>query len=175
MTTVEEPKTEDKRRVELLSDLRMLLNWLEANPDVPLPRYGVEISVHVGHDNDEDGIRLVREAAKHAGVDVTRSAGGAHHHANKRFGMAAYQAIYVERDHMADYDRRQEIARKLTAEDLAEAAPEHCVCCTDDCGDRRGHVPVIDVAPDSLGFITHVERCNCGAGLPCDKAEARHG
>ncbi len=112
-TVTVETTTVDKRRVELLSDLRVLLNWLEANPDVPLPRHGVEISVHVGHDNDEDGIRLVHEAAKSAGVEVVRSAGGAHHHANKQFGLASYQAIYIERGHMADFDRRQQIARDL--------------------------------------------------------------
>lgn len=161
MTTVYEPKTDHQRRVELLSDLRVLLNWLEAHPEVPLPRT-VEISCHVSHGSDEEGIGLLHAAARAAEVEVTYTADGAHHHATRSFGLASYDAVYVERQRMADWDRQQEIARRLVQEEKAAAEPAHCVCCTYDCGDRRGHVL------DDRQFVTP-ELCVCGDFWPCER------
>lgn len=54
-------------------------------------------------------------------------------------------------------------AAGLLDEMATEAAPPaHCVCCTYDCGDRRGHVL------DDRQFVTP-QRCVCGDYWPCER------
>ena len=51
----------------------------------------------------------------------------------------------------------------LAAANAGQADPQHCVCCTYDCGDRRGHVL------DDRQYVTP-ERCVCGDYWPCERS-----
>ncbi len=57
------------------------------------------------------------------------------------------------------------VAKRAAAEHLDEMAQEQpaeeCVCCTYDCGDRRGHVR------SDRKF--DVDMCNCGRNWPCER------
>jgi len=109
-------------RTEVLSDLRMLLNWLEANPDVPVVRFDAHISHCIGGDDDEVGIKEIHRIADAAGVEVTRS--GEHHRVSVEFGAARYEAYYVERQHMADYSEfMKPYHERQIAKRAAEATP----------------------------------------------------
>lgn len=67
---------------------------------------------------------------------------------------------------LAEIDRAHEA---LLAHQAKVAADARCVCCTYDCGDRRGHIKVDDVISTRAGGIPY-ERCNCGQAWPCPNA-----
>lgn len=61
-------------------------------------------------------------------------------------------------------------AAEMLDEMAHEQPAEKCVCCTHDCGDRRGHVQVVRIV-DMLGVPAYeVAECNRGRDWPCELA-----
>lgn len=91
-------------RAKRIADMRALLDFLEAHPDAPLPRYGWGIQKAVsGSDmTDDQGIAAVRAAAEVIGAEV--NGGGDRWDTEHRIGSARYRVYYVMRDEMRRYD-----------------------------------------------------------------------
>lgn len=95
--------TKDKR-TEQIAAARQMLDWLEANPDVPLTPWGSDLSVShpILAATDEDGMAQIQAIAVHIGEDVTTYALD-YPAATKSFGAVEYRAYYVPRDEMDEH------------------------------------------------------------------------
>lgn len=105
---------EEKRRVELLSDARVLIAWLEANPDVPVDSIG--ITYHVPSGDDERGVAELHRIAAAMNAPVRVEADGEHHIATTTVGRVGYRAVYIEREHMRRYDEHMKSYREANRE-----------------------------------------------------------
>lgn len=86
---------EAERRVDVLADLRVMLDWLEANPDVLFDSYTARMSHIVLTDDDAIGTAEVRRVAEALGVQTVTSPGAGHLSAELAFGAASYRIVYV--------------------------------------------------------------------------------
>ena len=93
--------SDQERRKQVIDDLREMLDWLEAHPDVPLDRYGARLGYSISGEQDERGHRTVADIA--TALDSTVKTSGSHHRATRSWGVATYEATYIDRDHMAEY------------------------------------------------------------------------
>jgi hypothetical protein len=71
-------------RAQTIADTRRMLDWLEANPGIPLRAWGFEILVGA------DGREAVDDLAEAMGVTASHTTSA--HRAVKRFGLASYVA-----------------------------------------------------------------------------------
>lgn len=71
-------------RAQTIADARELLDWLEANPAIPMRAWGLEVLVGA------DGREQVEDLALVMGVTATTTTSA--HRAIKRFGLASYVA-----------------------------------------------------------------------------------
>lgn len=92
-------------RAKLLADAHALIAFLEDHPEVPIGQWDVRVSHSVSTDADDDaaGRAAVERIADFLGVEVKVS-GGTHHRARLSFGHVEYEATYIERQHMAEYN-----------------------------------------------------------------------
>ncbi|MFC4007957.1 hypothetical protein ACFOY2_12040 [Nonomuraea purpurea] len=92
-------------RERLIADLRGLADLLDKNPHLPVPKYGVRVSVHPRYDTDAtseaEAIAEVERIAALLGV-ATRAEDG-QHVAWADFGTVSYEAVVVTQ---AAMDRR---------------------------------------------------------------------
>jgi hypothetical protein len=82
-------------RAQIIADLRTLLDFLEAHPDVPIDPFSARISFCVREKDDADGTAAVEAVAKSLGVEVDRDA---HVTAERVFGCATYRVFYNPRE-----------------------------------------------------------------------------
>ncbi|MEV4473257.1 hypothetical protein [Nonomuraea sp. NPDC049504] len=99
--------TSDAHRGRFVEALRGLADFLDRNPDLPVPRYApVRMSVHPLYDTDAateaDALAEVERIAAVLGVTIRSEAG--HHIACLDFGLVAYEAVLVTQ---AAMDRRE--------------------------------------------------------------------
>lgn len=110
------------RRAQWLADGRALLDFIEANPDLPQNQYsGIEVRYHALLDDDDDeAMAAVDAIAKQLGTPVTTpDMPGSHYETEIRFGSASYRAIAVLkawRERRAAIDRLGEAALAEQAE-----------------------------------------------------------
>ncbi|HEV2377581.1 MAG TPA: hypothetical protein VGS19_36130 [Streptosporangiaceae bacterium] len=82
-------------RQRFILGLRGLAEFLDANPAVPVPLHGEQITVHV-NSTEEGGCFQVRQAARLLGVAVTDDTRhGGHFHADKPFGPITYRIVAI--------------------------------------------------------------------------------
>lgn len=103
-------------RAQTLADFHALLEWLAANPDVPIDRWGNPLSYSVTNEDchdDEAGLARLAEIADLTGSPITGTGGGepkpdaTHYYVRKTFGSATWEAHYIRRDHMKQYAEEQ--------------------------------------------------------------------
>jgi hypothetical protein len=83
--------TNPDARQAFIDGLRSLADFLAANPIVPVPRYGHEITLHTSG-SDADNRRTVEEFAAITGAALTDEV---HYRASRSFGPVAYQAVAI--------------------------------------------------------------------------------
>ena len=88
-------------RKQVIADLREMLDWLEAHPDVPLDRYSARLRYSIGGTQDETGRRAATDIA--AALDATVKVDGAHHTVKRSWGFAHYEAAWIDHDYMTAY------------------------------------------------------------------------
>lgn len=110
----------DLTRAQWIADARTLIDFIEANPELPLNTFmGLAISYHPMDvdSNDDDGKKgAVDAVADMLGVAVTPPGPGSHYEARKSFGSASYKAVGV----LKDYSDRDRAIRELGNAALAE-------------------------------------------------------
>lgn len=90
-------------RHQVITGLRALADFLEANPAVPVNEYGNDLLVSVRTGDDASAAAVVDHAAALLGVDVhddTRR--GGHYTATRTFGRISYRIV-----HIPDCSRRE--------------------------------------------------------------------
>lgn len=97
------------RRAAALDGLRALLDFLDAHPDVPVQALGCRVTYCVPGHNDEVGLAELQRIAAVLGGDLRHR--DEHHTALRSFGAVSYEATYIEREHMARYERGQQFIR----------------------------------------------------------------
>ena len=105
--------TETHRQRQLVG-LRLLFNFLETHPDVPIGSDEVN-SVCIVAGDDETGMDQLRAIADALGVEITHNASGTHHYAIRLFGAVPYRAVYVSAASMAEYVEEQRWVRERRA------------------------------------------------------------
>lgn len=105
-------------RAQKIADARALLDWLDANPDVPLTSNDIiQASYFVTNESDhtdESGEARIRALVEQIGGEYELSS-GTHHYARRRFGTAAYQASYITSQAYADHNERERLGREALA------------------------------------------------------------
>lgn len=77
-----------QRRAEIIRNGRALLDWLEANPDVPVWHWGMEMQF--GPDDGREGVARIAEQISER-PELVRTTG--FYRVTKQFGQAAYVAF----------------------------------------------------------------------------------
>ena len=83
---------DNDERARCIADLRLLLDFLEAHPDIPIDKLSARVEHCVLEADDPAGIAAVEAAARDLGVTVNHKS---HVTAEKSFGSAAYRIFYV--------------------------------------------------------------------------------
>ncbi|MBD2896269.1 hypothetical protein amrb99_52150 [Actinomadura sp. RB99] len=117
MTTPNAPRTDNTSRPvvpgdlftrhQVISGLRALADFLEANPAVPVPEYGDTFDVFPRDCDDACSVALVNDVAELLGVavDDDRPFGG-HYTASKSFGRIAYRIVHIPDRNRREYEAR---------------------------------------------------------------------
>src|SRR6266545_972526 len=79
-------------RTRYIADLRLLLDFLDAHPEVPINEYGLDIPCCVHEQDDDAGALVVETTAKSLGVEVEH---GVHVTAEMAVGSARYRIFYI--------------------------------------------------------------------------------
>jgi hypothetical protein len=108
-------------RAQWLADARALLDFIEANPDLPVPSYhSIEISYHPipqANVSDADKMAAIDEIADLLGATVTTpDMPGSHYEAQIRFGSASYRAVAVLKRERDEYSATQKLGKEALAE-----------------------------------------------------------
>ncbi len=80
-------EADPQRRAEIIADGHALLDWLEANPGVPIWHWGMEMQF--GPDDGREGVARIAEQISER-PELVRTTG--FYRVTKRFGRAAYVA-----------------------------------------------------------------------------------
>ena len=90
-------------RDELITSLLKLASALATDERIPLDGYTFEASHSVGLGVDDDAAGHAELARIAEVLDVEIEHSGSHHYARKMFGQIRYQALYIDRQHMAEH------------------------------------------------------------------------
>ncbi|WP_214111066.1 hypothetical protein [Acrocarpospora catenulata] len=92
--------TDSTVRADFIAGLRRLADFLAANPKVPVPTYGTEVTVHARGTDDEQrtAVDLIADLIGSPASD------GDHYTTGRDFGPIAYRAVAIPADRSADYD-----------------------------------------------------------------------
>ena len=131
-------------RAQTIADVRALLDFLAARPDVPIYDYNPLRYPLGSYASDADGMAELQRIADALGVPVTGSGGRAagpdetHFTARLTIGSVFYEAVYIRREHMDAYDAELKHVReefrvcgcgtKLTDAEVA-AGKRRCTAC----------------------------------------------
>lgn len=108
-------------RAQWLADARALLDFIEANPELPVPEYSsVEISYHpMPYDQSDAEKRAAIDAvANMLGAEVQA---GVHYEVGISFGSASYRAVAVMEKERKEWDKTLRIRASLAETGATEA------------------------------------------------------
>lgn len=98
-------------RQQRLDDVRVLVDFLEAHPDVPIGNNG-PAEFCVSASNDAEGMATLYAIAVALDGDLTHNPDSTHHFATRQFGTAVYRAFYCTRESMRQYSKDVEWIRQ---------------------------------------------------------------
>ena len=98
--------TDPEIRTRFIAGLRQLADYLDANPDLPVPPYAITIDVYAGR-TDNGGKAQVDSVAGQLGAHVRDdTANGGHYYTGRDFGYVRYDVVSVSdvsyRQYLAD-------------------------------------------------------------------------
>jgi len=93
--------TDPATRAQFIAGLRDLADYLAANPAIPIPAYGDQITVNV-NSTEDGGCFQVRQAARLLAAAVTdQTRGGGHFYTERSFGPLTYHVVAIPDSCMA--------------------------------------------------------------------------
>ena len=94
-------------RTQVISGLRQLADFLEANPSVPVETYGYTLHQFTDRHREEARLAQVNAIAELLGVPVTDETDrGGHLYASRTFGRITYQVCHVPQRNREDFRAR---------------------------------------------------------------------
>jgi hypothetical protein len=116
--------TDPATRDQFITGLRDLADYLAANPTLPVPAYGDQITVNV-NSTEDGGCFQVRQAARLLAAAVTdQTRGGGHFYTEKSFGPLTYRVVAIPDTCMARHRALWSYAGSVNP---AEPAPQATV------------------------------------------------
>ncbi|MFI0352506.1 hypothetical protein [Actinomadura sp. 9N407] len=111
-------------RHQVITGLRALADFLEANPAVPVDEYGETFTVYPRDTCDgRTAVELVDQAAELLGVPVDdRRDMGGHYTATRSFGRVRYSVIHIPDRVMNDFHARNSYAHNVITTTPATSA-----------------------------------------------------
>ena len=114
--------TDPATRAQLIAGLRDLADYLAANPTIPIPRYGDQITVNV-NSTEDGGCVQVRQAARLLAAAVTdQTRGGGHFYTERSFGPLTYRVVAIPDTCMARHQALWSYAGSVDPTDPAHQA-----------------------------------------------------
>ena len=104
-------------RAQWLADARALLDFIEANPDLPVNTFRIAASIYNG--TDEENRAAVDAVAAILAVEPTTSRHGGHYNAAIEIGSAVYEAYMVPDRTMRRYHQVQDLGEAALTEQEA--------------------------------------------------------
>ncbi|TYB56818.1 hypothetical protein FXF51_42695 [Nonomuraea sp. PA05] len=109
----------EAHRSRLIADLRGMADFLDMNPQLPVPRYGsVRVSVHPRYDTDAlteaEALAEVERIAALLGVPIRAKNG--HHIACVDFGLVSYEAVLITQTAMDRADARDSYRHSMSTD-----------------------------------------------------------
>ncbi|WP_021598452.1 hypothetical protein [Actinomadura welshii] len=93
-------------RHQIITGLRALAVFLEANPAVPVKEFGHDLTVSIRAD-DASAVALVDATAALLGVDVADDTDqGGHYTATRTFGRISYRIVHIPQRRREEYHAR---------------------------------------------------------------------
>lgn len=96
------------RRMQQIADLRSLVDFFEAHPDLPIGNDGIG-RVCIDGEEDDAGMAQLQQIADILGAKVRLSAGGGSYEVCRQFGALTYRAFYCTRDSMRQYGEEMKV------------------------------------------------------------------
>ncbi|MEV5824813.1 hypothetical protein AB0L25_04480 [Spirillospora sp. NPDC052242] len=94
-------------RHQIITGLRALADFLEANPAVPVDEYGEDFTVYTRQADDTSAAAMVDRVAALAGAEIEdRRDRGGHYTATRTFGRISYRIVHIPRRSMDRHDAR---------------------------------------------------------------------
>jgi hypothetical protein len=107
--------TDPHDRTEFIAALRSLANFLVANPAVPVPPYGADITLCA--DNYETGGKAqVDHLARLLGASITDNTPDGHYEADRSFGCITYRAVSISGVYTARREAQQSYEKNINVE-----------------------------------------------------------
>ena len=102
-------------RHQVITGLRELADFLEANPGVPVPEYGDTFDVFAQEGDDTRSAALVDHVAELLNVPVNddRPHGG-HYRASRSFGRMAYRIVHIPEQRRREYEAETSYRDNIT-------------------------------------------------------------
>ena len=92
-------------RVQVITGLRQLANYLDQHPDLPVCPFGWDLNVYPRQATEaQNRAEVDRIAALLAVTPADQTSTGGHYTAARTFGRITYQAIYIPDRRMAAHD-----------------------------------------------------------------------
>lgn len=126
--TVPNPAAAPEHRAAFIAGLRDLASYLEANPDLPVQRFGEAVTLHTGHELPHGGtwdgeFRALKAFAAAIGAEVTELyPGSGHYYASRSFGPVTYEATAISPAAHARHDARNSYADVISLDHEQVAA-----------------------------------------------------
>ena len=94
--------SEPTKREQQIADLRELVDFLDAHPDLPIGNNGIGREC-ITADDDDRGRAELQAIADILGAEVHLPAGAGSYEVVRRFGTIAYRAFYCTRETMQQH------------------------------------------------------------------------
>lgn len=101
--------TDPTTRAAFIDGLRALADYLEANPELPVPTYGRDICIHLAGTDIEKRAQIQR----FADLIDTRPDFGDHYTATRHFGPISYEFAAIPAAWTAEHEARNSYAPNI--------------------------------------------------------------
>jgi hypothetical protein len=109
-------------RADLIAGLHALADFLDTNPDLPVPEFSTDVMVHIDGTDEEQRAEVDRVASLLGVAILDQTARGGHYKAVRSFGPVEYRCVAIPAAAMARHAAAQSYARSVTPDETRAAA-----------------------------------------------------
>jgi hypothetical protein len=120
--------TDAENRAEFIAALRAMADFLAANPAVPVPLYGDQITLCADSFEDGGKAQVDHIASVLSGTITDDTGNGGHYQANRDFGPLTYTAVAIPEACKARFDTEKTYRGYVTPDFDPDTVPQQ-ICC----------------------------------------------